>query len=128
MASDATGRQTDFGEKLVYWLALLLVIVGLLNAMPGIPGIDDAFAGFLGFKNFVIRKYPYEYFYPLAFALMMIIVALKHSLWRGMAEGSPTLRKLGLALDAALIVAAIAISVTYMVEIWSIKLAASVLN
>ena len=122
MASDATGRQTDFGEKLVYWLALLLVIVGLLNAMPGIPGIDDAFAGFLGFKNFVIRKYPYEYFYPLAFALMMIIVALKHSLWRGMAEGSPTLRKFGLALDAALIVAAIAISVTYMVEIEAVCL------
>jgi len=122
MASDATGRQTDFGEKLVYWLALLLVIVGLLNAMPGIPGIDDAFAGFLGFKNFVIRKYPYEYFYPLAFALMMIIVALKHSLWRGMAERSPTLRKFGLALDAALIVAAIAISVTYMVEIEAVCL------
>jgi len=73
MANDATGRQTDFGEKLVYWLALLLVIVGLLNAMPGIPGIDDAFAGFMGFKNFVIRKYPYEYFYPIAFALMMIM-------------------------------------------------------
>ena len=45
MASDAAGRQTDFGEKLVYWLALVLVIVGLLNAMPGIPGIDEAFAG-----------------------------------------------------------------------------------
>ncbi len=122
MASDATGRQTDFGEKLVYWLALLLVIVGLLNAMPGIPGIDDAFAGFLGFKNFVIRKYPYEYFYPIAFALMMVIVALKHSLWRGMAERSPALRKLGLALDAALIVAAVAISLTYMVEIEAVCL------
>jgi len=76
----------------------------------------------MGFKNFVIRKYPYEYFYPLAFALMMIIVALKHSLWRGMAEGSPALRKFGLALDAALIVAAIAISVTYMVEIEAVCL------
>ena len=122
MASDATGRQTDFGEKLVYWLALLLVIVGLLNAMPGIPGIDDAFAGFLGFKNFVIRKYPYEYFYPIAFATMMIIVALKHSLWRGMAERSPALRKFGLALDAALIIAAVAISLTYMVEIEAVCL------
>ena len=63
MSSEAPVRATraGSGEKLVYWLALLLVIVGLLNAMPGIPGVDDAFAGFLGFKHFVIRKYPYEY-------------------------------------------------------------------
>ena len=102
----------DFGQKLVYWLALLLVIVGMLNAMPGIPGIDDAFDGFLGFDNFVIRKYPYEYFYPVAFAMMMFIVALKHSLWRDLAKCTPFRRQLGLALDVALLVAAIAISLT----------------
>ena len=50
-------KQNDLGEKLVYWLAFVFVVVGLLNAMPGIPGIDTAFEGFLGFKNFVIRKY-----------------------------------------------------------------------
>ena len=72
----------DLGERIVYWLALTLVVIGLMNSMPGIPGIDNAFEGFLGFQNFVIRKYPYEYFYPIAFAVMMIVVALKHSLWR----------------------------------------------
>ena len=124
MSSEAPARATraDSGEKLVYWLALLLVIVGLLNAMPGIPGVDDAFAGFLGFKHFVIRKYPYEYFYPAAFALMMIIVALKHSLWRELANSSPVRRRFGLALDVALLVAAIAISTTYMVEIEAVCL------
>ena len=66
----------DLGQKIVYWLALLLVIVGLLNAMPGIPGVDSAFEGFLGFKDFTIRKYPYEFFYPIAFAVMMIICLL----------------------------------------------------
>lgn len=113
---------SDAGERLVYWLALLLVIVGMMNAMPGIPGIDDAFDNFLGFKNFVIRKYPYEYFYPIAFALMMIIVALKHSLWRSFINKSPTLRRLGLCLDIALVVAAVAISLTYMVEIEAVCL------
>ena len=124
MSSEAPARATraDSGEKLVYWLALLLVIVGLLNAMPGIPGVDDAFAGFLGFKHFVIRKYPYEYFYPAAFALMMIIVVLKHSLWRELANSSPVRRGFGLALDVALLVAAIAISTTYMVEIEAVCL------
>ena len=109
--------RADLGQKIVYWLALALVIVGLLNAMPGIPGIDDAFSGFLGFKDFVIRKYPYEYFYPIAFATMMIIVALKHSLWRDYADRSPLRRRFGLALDIALVIAAVAISATYMIEI-----------
>lgn len=112
----------DTGERLVYWLALILVIVGLLNAMPGIPGIDSAFTNFLGFKNFTIRKYPYEYFYPIAFALMMIIVALKHSLWRGFANKSSTVKRMGLALDIALVVAAVAISLTYMIEIEAVCL------
>jgi len=115
-------ERTDAGEKIVYWLALALVIVGLLNAMPGIPGIDDAFEGFLGFRDFTIRKYPYEYFYPIAFAVMMIIVALKHSLWRELANSSPVRRRFGLALDVALLLAAIAISLTYMVEIEAVCL------
>ena len=124
MSDDAPAHQTrvDLGEKLVYWLALILVIVGMLNAMPGIPGVDDAFEGFLGFKNFTIRKYPYEYFYPAAFAAMMIIVALKHSIWRELADGDPMRRWLGLALDVALVAAALAISLTYMVEIEAVCL------
>jgi len=98
------------------------VIVGLLNAMPGIPGVDNAFAGIFGFANFTIRKYPYEYFYPIAFAVMMIIVALKHSLWRELSNSSITRRRLGLALDVALVLAAVTISLTYMVEIEAVCL------
>ncbi len=124
MATEAPARtqQTDLGEKLVYWLALLLVIVGLLNAMPGIPGVDNAFAGLFGYANFTIRKYPYEYFYPIAFSIMMIVVALKYSLWRDLANSSIARRRLGLALDVALVLAAITISLTYMVEIEAVCL------
>ena len=60
-------RRVDLGEKLVYWLALALVVVGLLNSMPGIPGVDDAFAGLFGFKDFTIRKYPLRIFLPHRF-------------------------------------------------------------
>jgi len=115
-------KQPDLGEKLVYWLALLLVIVGMLNAMPGIPGMDKAVSGWFGFPNFTIRKYPYEYFYPMAFAAMMIIVALKHSLWRELVNSTPIRRAFGLALDVALILAALAISITYTVEIEAVCL------
>ncbi len=120
--SPARERPVDLGEKIVYWLALALVIVGLLNAMPGIPGIDSLFSGLFGFKDFSIRKYPYEYFYPIAFSVMMIIVALKHSLWRELANRSPSLRRWGLFLDIALVIAAVSISITYMVEIEAVCL------
>ncbi len=115
-------KPQDLGEKFVYWLALALVLVGLANAMPGIPGIDDLFSGFLGYKDFTIRKYPYEFFYPIAFFVMMLIVALKHSVWREFASSSKFRKRCALALDIALIVAAAAISITYMVEIEAVCL------
>ncbi|NRB32691.1 MAG: C4-dicarboxylate ABC transporter, partial [Rhizobiaceae bacterium] len=113
-------KDRDLGERIVYWLAISLIIVGLANSMPGIPGLDAAFEGFLGYPNFVIRKFPYEYFYPLAFAVMMTIVALKHSLWRDLAQASRPKRLMGLGLDVALVIAAMGISITYVVEIEAI--------
>lgn len=120
--SSAEKTPADIGQRLVYWLALALVIVGLFNAMPGIPGLDNAVSDWFGAKNFILRKFPYEYFYPVAFSVMMIIVALKHSLWREFANSSSLKRALGLALDIALVVAALAISTTYMVEIEAVCL------
>jgi TRAP transporter 4TM/12TM fusion protein len=112
----------DFGLKVVYWLSLGFVLVGLLNSMPGIPGLDTALLELTGSKTFTIRKYPYEYFYPIVFAVMMLIVVLKHSMWRDFADRSPARRTLGLCLDIALAFAALTISVTYIVEIESICL------
>ena len=115
--AEAEQKPADLGRKIVYWLALALVIVGLLNSMPGIPGLDDAVAPLLGGTDFIIRKYPYEYFYPLAFGVMMIIVALEHSIYREYFNSSVTKRRLGLCLDIALVAAAVAISFTYITEI-----------
>ncbi len=112
-----SNSRSDPGLKIVYWLALALVIVGLLNSMPGIPGLDNAATELSGWRDFTLRKYPYEYFYPLVFAVMMIIVALKHSLWRDFANHSPGKRRMGLLLDLALVIAAVGISITYLVEI-----------
>ena len=112
-----SNSRADLGLKVVYWLALGLVIVGLLNSMPGIPGLDDAAARLVGWKDFAVRKYPYEYFYPIVFGTMMMIVALKHSLWRDFRERSAGKRRAGLLLDIALVVAALVISLTYLVEI-----------
>ena len=60
--------------------------------------------------------------YPLVFFLMMLIVALKHSLWRSWVDRVRWQRIMGLMLDIALVTAAAALSVTYMIEIEAICL------
>lgn len=106
----------------VYLLSVLIVVVGLSNAIPGIPGLDGGVQSLTGLDWLTIRKFPTEWFYPVAFSAMMVCVALKHSIWRERASDTATRRRMGLAMDIALVVAAIGISLTYLVEIESVCL------
>lgn len=111
-----------FVTQVVFFLGLLLVIVGLLNVTPGIPGWDDLWKSITGMDFFKVRRFETEWLYPLVFFLMMLIVALKHSLWRSWKDRPTWMRSGGLALDIALVVAAAALALTYMVEIEAICL------
>lgn len=106
----------------LYCISILIVLVGMANAIPGIPGLDNAVVSLTGADWFAIRKFPTEWFYPLAFSAMMLCVALKHSIWVAWADGPTGRRKFGLFLDLALVAAAFAISLTYLIEIESICL------
>ena len=108
--------------KIVYWLTVAMVIIGLINMTPGIPGYDDLAESVFGFKGATFRKFPFEWFYPGFFALMMLIVALKHSMWRSWVDRSLWRRRFGLFLDIALVLMAATISITYVVEIEAICL------
>ena len=116
----AVGR--DLNQRVVYFLSIALVLVGLLNAMPGIPGLDDAVKEITGNPRFIIRKFPFEYYYPLFFAVMMLTVALHHSMWRSWTGKSRLRRGFGLFMDLALVTMALAISLTYIVEYESVCL------
>ena len=106
--------------RLIYWLAAFLVVLGMINAMPGIPGLDQLAEDLAGSPDFIIRRFPFEYYYPLAFALMMVIVALHHSMWRAWADKGALQRRFGLFMDAALVIMALTISLVYLVEIESV--------
>ncbi len=109
-----------FVRRIVYFLSATLVLIGLVNTIPGIPGLDDWAREITGDPRFVIRKFRFEYYYPFFFAVMMLTVALHHSMWRSWAGRSAPRRAFGLFMDTALIVMAIAISLTYIVEIESV--------
>lgn len=117
IAPETSAEDPKPTNALVYVLALLFVIVGMINATPGIPGMDAAAQSLTGLDWIVVRKFPYEYFYPLIFFWMMLIVALKHSMFREWATRSAARRGFGLFMDVALVLAAGAISITYLVEI-----------
>ncbi len=112
----------DAGARIVYGLTVAMVVIGLLNSTPGLPGYDAFASRVLGVDGALFRKFPFEWFYPFFFALMMLIVALKHSIWRSWQGRPAAMRGLGLFLDVVLVVMALTIALTYLIEIESICL------
>ncbi len=109
-----------FPNRSVYVLALVFVFLGVLNSMPTIPGWDDFWRYLTGVKELKVRSFATEWFYPIIFFIMMLVVALKHSMW---IEWRGTGRAwFGLFMDLALVLAAGAISLTYLIEIDSVCL------
>ena len=121
--SDSTDRdatETLFPNKTLYILALAFVAIGAINSTPLIPGWAEMWRSITGVETLKTRSFATEWFFPLAFFLMMTIVALKHSMgreWRGTPRAW-----FGGFMDLALLLAAAAISVTYLVEIDSVCL------
>ena len=119
--SDPSDAADTPDRGLLYWLALLFVLLGLINVTPSIPGWDDAWRTITGWEKIKVRRFPTEWLYPIVFVWMMAIVALKHSVWRSWTIRG-RLRGCGLALDIALVLAAAAISVTYLIELEAVCL------
>lgn len=119
---DAQTNSARSASRALYVLSILIVLAGLANATPGIPGLDTGARALTGLDWLSLRKFPTEWFYPIAFSAMMLCVALKHSMWLSWADQSATKRRFGLFMDLALVVAAFAVSLTYVIEIESICL------
>jgi len=120
--SNADENNAQRSGRLLYVLSIFIVVVGLVNSIPGIPNLDNAVKSLSGLDWLSIRKFPTEWFYPIAFFLMMLCVTIKHSMWKEWVNQSAAKRKFGLFMDVALVLAAAAISLTYVIEIESICL------
>ncbi|MGB0505680.1 MAG: TRAP transporter permease [Pikeienuella sp.] len=121
--SDTPDRETAdsvFPNRAVYVLALIFIAIGIINSTPVIPGWDELLRGLTGVEKLKTRSFSTEWFYPLAFLIMMLIVMLKHSMWR--AWRGTTRAWFGAFMDVALVISAAAISVTYLIEIDSVCL------
>lgn len=103
-------------KNLVYILALVLVFIGMVNSTPSIPGWDDLWRTTFDAPTLTIRRFPYEVFYPIIFAWMMVIVALTNSLGQRWKDRARSWQWTGWSMDIALVLAALIISLVYMVE------------
>ncbi|MDD7972161.1 TRAP transporter fused permease subunit [Roseinatronobacter alkalisoli] len=115
-SQNAAAQERPLLARACYLLAFAFIVIGLFNAMPGIPGLDQAIRSVTGLPWISIRRFPYEYFYPIAFVVMMLIVALNQACKRQAAEGSRG-NTLHYAFDALLVVVTIIISLSYLSEI-----------
>ncbi|MEZ5652481.1 MAG: TRAP transporter fused permease subunit [Burkholderiaceae bacterium] len=103
-------------------IGLVFVLIGLVHNTPAIPGLDEAVSRWAGSPTFSIRKFPYEWLYPLSFTMMMIIVVCQHSIARSMRERSKAWQTFGWFMDAALLIMALAVALAYLIEIESVCL------
>ena len=111
-----TGQETPTATKrAAYFLALVLVVMGMAHSTPTIPGWDELWRAVSGDPTLKVRAFKTEYFFPLSFFVMMLMVALSHSMWREW-WGQ---RKVwfGAFMDIALIIAAAAISLNF-ISVW----------
>ena len=122
VTKDSGTPAASVAQALVYWLAASFVIIGLLNVTPAIPGWDDLWKSVTGIGGFKVRRFPTEYLYPLLFLWMMVIVALHHSMWRSWRDKGGYKRNFGLFLDLALVIAGLAISFSYLIELEAVCL------
>ncbi|WP_439141541.1 TRAP transporter permease [Planktotalea sp.] len=116
----STPSKAVFPNRTLYILALIFVFVGIVNSTPFIPGWEELWRGVTGYKDLKAQSFATEWFYPIVFFVMMVIVALKHSMWR--AWQGTNRSAFGLFMDVALVVSALLISLTYLIEIDSVCL------
>ena len=70
-------RASVFPNRAVYILALIFIFIGLINSTPLIPGWDALWRGITGVDDLKTRSFSTEWFYPIVFFLMMVVVALE---------------------------------------------------
>ena len=119
---DSRSHSDGFASKLCLVIAFFLVLIGMLNTIPSIPGLEELIWELTGNNRIIIRKYNYEYFFPLTFLIMMTVVTLKHSFYRDFKDKGSIVFYLSIFMDFSLIVMAVLISTAYLIEIDSVCL------
>ena len=117
MTDSPDTNQPDWAQRLAFFFAIVLVAMGLANNLPNIPGLLALVNSVPGLENLPrLSKYSSEFFFPLVFTIIMIVVVLKSSFARKWRDQSPGKFAAGLALDIFMMVTTITMATVYLIE------------
>ena len=111
------GATDHWTGRLALTLAFVLVVFGMANNLPSIPGLLELVRAIPGLEGIPrLSKYSSEHFFPLMFALMMVIALLVVSFGREWAGRSRARRGSGILLDLLMLAAVLGTAVVYLIE------------
>lgn len=117
MAGEDITQQPDWRRRLAVGLAFVLVVMGMANNLPNVPGLLEAVRAIPGLGGLPrLSKYNSEFFFPLTFAMMMIIALLRSSFAGEWRVRSRARYALGVGLDVLMLSTILAMAVVYLIE------------
>ena len=104
-------------DRLAFGLAFILVLMGLANNLPNIPGLLELIQSIPGLSELPrISKYNSEFFFPLTFTFMTVVVLLRSSFGREWKQEGGGKYILGILIDILMLSVIITFSLFYLVE------------
>ena len=104
-------------DRLAFGLAFILVLMGLANNLPNIPGLLELIQSIPGLSELPrISKYNSEFFFPLTFTFMTVVVLLRSSFGREWKQVGGGKYILGILIDIFMLSVIITFSLFYLIE------------
>lgn len=104
-------------DRLAFSLAFILVLMGLANNLPNIPGLLELIQSIPGLGELPrISKYNSEFFFPLTFTFMTVVVLLRSSFGREWKQVGGGKYILGILIDIFMLSVIITFSLFYLIE------------
>ena len=110
---------TDAGSmrNLAMVFAFILVVVGLVNNLPTIPGLLETVKSIPGLGKIPrISKFSSEFFFPIVFALMMVVVLLTTSFGKTWRQDGRAKMLVGIGLDGLFFLTTAMVVLAYWIE------------
>lgn len=114
---DVPDADTGFMRNLGMVFAFILVVVGMVNNLPNIPGLLETVRSIPGLENLPrISKFNSEFFFPIVFALMMIVALMSTSFGKAWRKEGTAKMLAGAGLDGLFLLTTLMVMVAYWIE------------
>jgi len=117
MSDTAVQEPQNWRRNVAMVLAFILVVCGMANNFPNVPGLLEVIQFIPGLGDIPrYSKYNSEFFFPIAFALMLTISLLNASFSRDWKEAGPNKYFGGVVLDSLMLLTIFGVVLVFLIE------------